>query len=135
MQDLYEENYEESEKENFINIVQKRKVLVQKKLTDYFDESDDEFEDNIIEEEEEENDNYSQLYIEEVENQRSMLLHERLNQCFFINKNMSIFKIAKDFLNDYSCRLGYSSNVINDFFDKWIYTDNEELSFCKYAII
>ena len=42
MQDLYEENYEESEKENFINIVQKRKVLVQKKLRDYFDESDDE---------------------------------------------------------------------------------------------
>ena len=42
LQDLYEENYEESEKENFINIVQKRKVLVQKKLRDYFDESDDE---------------------------------------------------------------------------------------------
>ena len=42
LQNLYEENYEESEKENFINIVQKRKVLVQKKLRDYFDESDDE---------------------------------------------------------------------------------------------
>ena len=42
LQDLYEENYEESEKENFINIVQKRKVLVQKKLRDNFDESDDE---------------------------------------------------------------------------------------------
>ena len=42
LQDLYEENYEESEKENVINIVQKRKVLVQKKLRDYFDESDDE---------------------------------------------------------------------------------------------
>ena len=52
--------------------------------------------------------------IEEVENQRSMLLHERLNQCFFIKK-ISIFKITKDFLNDYSYRLGYSSDVINDF--------------------
>ncbi len=63
-----------------------------------------------------------------------MLLHERLNQCFFIKK-ISIFKITKDFLNDYSYRLGYSSDVINDFFDKWICTDNEELSFGKYAII
>lgn len=139
LQQLYEMSDQDDDEFIISKNKHKNTKLVQKKLTDYIYESESnivnniEYDKNISCEEEINDDN--DVYLEEVENQRLMSLQRRLNQGVFLGKKTTIFKIAKDFLIEYSNRLGFTADIIMSYFEKWLYSPEDELSFGSYSKI
>ena len=133
---------EDNDDDQIIEIIPRktRKELKQKKITSYgldnFVLEGNDFEEteltknlNDIEPEDTHEQEDEIVFNQELSRQKIMALDERLNQFIFNGPMFSIYKIAREYIGEFSTNMGYFPDHILHFFDLWINTNNEDLPF------